>query len=43
MAKNFFKRYIWLVDLLSRRKYISLHDISDEWRKSPSLNRKTGT
>ena len=35
MAKNFFKRYIWLVDLLSRRKYISLHDISDEWRKSP--------
>ena len=35
MAKNFFKRYIWLVDLLSRRKYISLQDISDEWRKSP--------
>ena len=23
------------MDLLSRRKYISLHDISDEWRKSP--------
>ena len=35
MAKNFFKRYIWLVDLLGRRKDISLHDISDEWRKSP--------
>ena len=35
MAKNFFKRYIWLVDLLSRRKYISLQEISDEWRKSP--------
>ena len=35
MAKNFFKRYIWLVDLLSRRNYISLQEISDEWRKSP--------
>ncbi|MGN1233504.1 MAG: helix-turn-helix transcriptional regulator [Candidatus Cryptobacteroides sp.] len=35
MAKNFFKRYIWLVDLLSRRGYISLQEISDEWRKSP--------
>ena len=35
MAKNFFKRYIWLVDLLSRRSYISLQEISDEWRKSP--------
>lgn len=35
MAQNFFKRYIWLVDLLNRRGYISLHEISDEWRKSP--------
>ncbi|MGM9739906.1 MAG: helix-turn-helix transcriptional regulator [Candidatus Cryptobacteroides sp.] len=35
MAKNFFKRYIWLIDLLSRRGYISLKEISDEWRKSP--------
>ena len=35
MAKNFFKRYIWLVDLLSRRGYISLKEISDEWQKSP--------
>ena len=35
MAKNFFKRYIWLVDLLSRRCYISLKEISDEWQKSP--------
>ncbi|MGM9792008.1 MAG: helix-turn-helix transcriptional regulator [Candidatus Cryptobacteroides sp.] len=39
MAKNFFKRYIWLVDLLSRRGYISLQEISDEWQKSP-LNPK---
>ena len=35
MAKSFFKRYIWLVDLLSRRGYISLKEISDEWQKSP--------
>lgn len=35
MAKNFFKRYIWLVDLLRRRGYISLKEISDEWQKSP--------
>ena len=30
MAKSFFKRYIWLVDLLSRRGYISLKEISNE-------------
>ena len=35
MSKSFFKRYIWLVDLLSRRGYISLKEISDEWQKSP--------
>ena len=35
MAKSFFKRYIWLVDLLSRRGYISLREISNEWQKSP--------
>ncbi|MDO4214096.1 MAG: WYL domain-containing protein [Bacteroidales bacterium] len=35
MAKSFFKRYVWLVDLLSRRGYISLKEISDEWQKSP--------
>ena len=35
MAKNFFKSYIWLVDLLSRRGYISLREISNEWQKSP--------
>ena len=35
MAKSFFKRYIWLVDLLSRRGYIPLKEISNEWQKSP--------
>lgn len=35
MAKNYFKRYIWLVDLLSRRGYISFQEISDAWEMSP--------
>ena len=35
MAKSFFKRYVWLVDLLSRRGYIPLKEISNEWQKSP--------
>lgn len=35
MAKNFFKRYIWLIDLINRRCYISLPDISREWQRSP--------
>lgn len=34
MAKNFFKRYIWLIDLISRRGYITLEDISKEWQRS---------
>lgn len=35
MANNFFKRYIWLIDLLRRRGYISFRKIDDEWQKSP--------
>ena len=35
MAKNFFKRYIWLIDLINRRKYVSFKEISDAWRRSP--------
>lgn len=35
MAKNFFKRYIWLVDLINRRKYVSFKEISEAWRRSP--------
>lgn len=34
MAKNYFKRYIWLIDLLRRRGYISFREIDDEWQKS---------
>ena len=35
MAKNFFKRYIWLVDLINRRKYVSFKDINEAWMRSP--------
>lgn len=35
MAKNFFKRYIWLVDLINRRKYVSFNEISEAWMRSP--------
>lgn len=35
MAKNFFKRYIWLVDLINRRKYVSFKEISKAWMRSP--------
>ena len=35
MAKNFFKRYIWLVDLINRRKYVSFKEINKAWMRSP--------
>ncbi len=35
MAKNFFKRYIWLVDLINRKSYVSFREISEAWRRSP--------
>ena len=37
MAKNYFKRYVWLIDLISRYGYISKRDIDYAWQKS-SLN-----
>lgn len=35
MAKNFFKRYIWLVDLINRRKYVPFKEINEAWMRSP--------
>lgn len=35
MAKNFFKRYIWLVDLINRRKYVYFKEINEAWMRSP--------
>ena len=37
MAKNYFNRYVWLIDTISRYGYISLQDISLQWQRS-SLN-----
>ena len=34
MAKNYFKRYVWLIDLISRHGYISKRDIDYAWQKS---------
>lgn len=37
MAKNYFNRYIWLIDLIQRSGYISYENIDRAWRRS-SLN-----
>lgn len=35
MAKNYFNRYIWLIDVINRHGHISREDISRLWSKSP--------
>ena len=37
MAKNYFNRYVWLIDVISRYGHIAKRDIDDLWRSS-SLN-----
>ena len=39
MARNYFSRYIWLIDLIQRSGHISFEDIDRAWRRS-SLNPK---
>lgn len=34
MAKNYFNRYVWLIDTIRRRGHISLQDISRSWERS---------
>ena len=34
MAKNFFNRYVWLIDTIQRYGYITFLEISDLWKKS---------
>lgn len=41
MAKSFFNRYVWLIDLINRHGYITMPDINDAWRRS-SLNETGG-
>ena len=35
MAKNYFDRYIWLIDVIKRHGHISFKDISYLWSRSP--------
>lgn len=35
MAKNYFDRYIWLIDTINRHGHISFSDISYLWARSP--------
>lgn len=37
MAKDYFKRYVWLIDVISRHGHITKRDIDEQWRTS-SLN-----
>ena len=39
MARNYFSRYIWLIDLIQRSGHITFEDIDRAWRRS-SLNPK---
>ena len=36
MAKNYFSRYVWLIDIINRRGPISFKDISYLWSRSPT-------
>lgn len=35
MAKNYFDRYVWLIELINRHGYIKYEDISRAWAFSP--------
>ena len=35
MAKNYFDRYVWLINLIGRHGHISFADISRAWARSP--------
>ncbi|MBQ1719471.1 MAG: WYL domain-containing protein [Bacteroidales bacterium] len=34
MARNFFNRYVWLIDTIQRYKYIQFDDLQREWNRS---------
>lgn len=34
MAKNYFNRYVWLIDTIDRHGYITLRDLSRQWERS---------
>ena len=40
MAKNYFDRYIWLIDTISRHEPISFREISNLWETCPLNDRR---
>ena len=40
MAKNYFERYIWLIDTINRHGHISFKRISDLWEYCPLNDRR---
>lgn len=38
MAKDNFKRYVWLIDLIQEREEISFKEIDQAWRENEALN-----
>ena len=34
MAKNYFNRYVWLIDLIHRHRHIPLEEIGRQWERS---------
>ena len=38
MAKNYFKRYIWLIDLINQRGHITRREINERWRRNFIIN-----
>ena len=34
MAKNYFNRYVWLIDTIQQHGYITLSDLSKQWQRS---------
>lgn len=42
MAKNYFDRYIWLIDLVNRHGHISFEEIDRAWSYNSRLNKEGG-
>jgi len=40
MAKNYFDRYVWLIDVINRHTYISKKEIDELWYRAPQNEKK---
>jgi len=43
MAKNYFDRYVWLIDVINRHGHITKKEIDDLWYRSPLNERRDKT